>query len=130
MSVRNLCNCALVMPCQVPLVSSIVKAWQATAKGRRGLFDRSFDPEAFRNSTDALYNFGPLVDSISAHQMWLTYLDEIWKARLTMHFPFKQRSGTGCGLLALSPCALGNLMFHEHLQTVQMPSPPGAFMIL
>ncbi len=80
------------MPVQVPLVSAIVKAWQATAKGRRGLFDRSFDSEAFRNSTDAIYNFGPLVDSISAHYMWLTYLDEVWKARLALHTSLLCRS--------------------------------------
>lgn len=73
------------MPLQVPLVSSIVKAWQVTAKRRRGLFDRSFDPEAFRNSTDIVYNFGPLVNSVSAHYMWLTYLDEAWKASLNVH---------------------------------------------
>ena len=64
---------------KVPLFSSIVKAWQATAAGSRGLFDRSFDAEAFRNSTDAVSDFGPLVDSVSAHFMWLTYLDEVWK---------------------------------------------------
>ena len=77
------------MPVQVPVVSSIVKAWQVTAKRRNGLFDRSFDPETFRNSTDAVYNSGPLVDSVSAHHMWLTYLDEVWKARLNIPSPIR-----------------------------------------
>ena len=60
-----------------------------TAKRRNGLFDRSFDSETFRNSTDAVYNFGPLVDRVSAHYMWLTYLDEAWKARLNILSPIR-----------------------------------------
>lgn len=81
MASRQLLCQLLVLSCQAPLFSAIIRAWQATAKGRRGLFDRSFDAEAFRNSTDTVFNFGPLVDSISAHYLWLTYLDEVWKVR-------------------------------------------------
>ena len=102
-----------------------MKAWQATAKGRSGLFDRSFDPETFRNSTDAVFSFGPLVDSISAHYMWLTYLDEIWKARLT-NFPSMPSSkeevhtrDTDCWLS--DQCALGSPILDEHLQVGQIP---------
>ncbi len=56
-----------------------VRAWQATAKGRKGLFDRSFDAEVFRNSTHTVPSYGPLIDSIAAHSSWITYLDEVWK---------------------------------------------------
>lgn len=64
---------------QVLLFNATVRAWQATAKGRKGLFNRSFDAEAFRSSTHTVPDYGPLVDSIAAHSSWLTYLDEVWK---------------------------------------------------
>ena len=69
----------LCIALQVPLFDANVRAWQATAKGRKGLFGRSFDAEAFRNSTHAVPDYGPLVESIAAHSSWLTYLDEVWK---------------------------------------------------
>ena len=64
---------------QVPLFAKIVKAWQATASRRKGLFNCSFDAELFRNSTATEHDFGALAETVAAHHLWLKYLDEAWK---------------------------------------------------
>ena len=74
-----------VLLLQVPLFAKIVKAWQATASRRKGLFNRSFDAELFRNSTDSEHDFGPLADTVAAHHLWLKYLDEAWKVAFVLH---------------------------------------------
>ena len=74
-----------VLLLQVPLFAKIVKAWQATASRRKGLFNRSFDAELFRNSTDSEYDFGPLAETVAAHHQWLKYLDEAWKVALALY---------------------------------------------
>ena len=76
-----------VLLLQVPLFAKIVKAWQATASRRKGLFNRSFDAELFRNSTDSEYDFGPLAETVAAHHLWLKYLDEAWKVALVLCDP-------------------------------------------
>ena len=83
-----------VLPLQVPLFAKIVKAWQATASRRKGLFNRSFDAELFRNSTDSEYNFGPLAETVAAHHLWLKYLDESWKVALVLCDPRAALTGS------------------------------------
>lgn len=112
-----------VLLLQVPLFAKIVKAWQATASRRKGLFNRSFDAELFRNSTDSEYDFGPLAETVAAHHLWLKYLDEAWKVALVLCDPRLLQltvistlqhdifSAHTCLLEELGTCAMNSAVF-------------------
>jgi hypothetical protein len=67
---------------QVALVRGVAQAWQTTADARLGLFNTSFDPEAWRSSTGdstpAVWKH--LTDGLSCHHAWLGFLLETWQA--------------------------------------------------
>ena len=67
---------------QVALLAEVVAAWNRSAGARTGIFDASFDAEAFRNSTGAGGDYGALSEGVACHQLWIGYLTEAWQVRV------------------------------------------------
>lgn len=69
---------------QVSLLTEIVDSWLWTVDSKIGLFDVTFDAEAFLQSAGgsidgAAKGTASIVDAICAHHLWLSFLLEIWQ---------------------------------------------------
>ena len=64
---------------QVALLAEVVAAWNCSAGARTGMFDASFDAEAFRNSTGTGGDYGALSEGVACHHLWIGYLTEAWQ---------------------------------------------------
>ena len=80
----NMMTCALHtsnMCAQVALLAEVVAAWNRSAGAKTGIFDTSFNGEAFRNSTGAGGDYGALAEGVACHHLWIGYLTEAWQVR-------------------------------------------------
>lgn len=75
------------------LFAEVGNAWIATVDQHMGLFDRSFDPVQYEQSTgghpdmlaptpDALGQRHTIVDQVRAHNVWLGWITDVWQVRM------------------------------------------------
>ncbi len=74
------------------LFAEVGNAWISTVDQQMGLFDQSFDPVQYEQSTggqpdmlapkaDALGQRHTIVEQLRAHNVWLDWITDVWQVR-------------------------------------------------